>query len=84
MPEPYPNPKSALEAVLLIANRAEAMLLACRREFERAPWHDAEPNGNPIAVTRVAVMGALLEQAEEAARVVRLELGVIVGRMDRR
>lgn len=74
---------ATVEAVQLAAGRCEAMLVAARRELERAPWSDADPDADPGAVSRVVILGHLLDQAEDAAREVRGALGAIAGRLAR-
>lgn len=61
---------------MIVAGRAEAMMTAALREFGRAPWRDADPNAEPGAVSRSAVLEYLLEQAVLSSRETRAALRV--------
>lgn len=74
---------ATVEAVQLTAGRCEAMLTAARRELERAPWSDADPDAPVGAVSRVAILGHLLDEAEASAREVRGALGAMAARLTR-
>lgn len=78
--EPF-DPQAAIEAIAIVAGGAEAMMLTARRELERAPWHDADPEAPEGAVGRRAVMARILEVAEGDARSVRTALGLIARRL---
>lgn len=77
------DPRAAVEAVQIVTGRVEAFLTTLRREIERAPWHDADPDARAGAVSRVAIMGHLLEQSEEDLQLVRCALGAIAVRVAR-
>lgn len=75
---------AALDAVTIVAGSAEAMLIVLRRELERAPWQDADPDAPEGGISRVATMERLLEVAEGDARSVREALGRIAVRLAER
>jgi len=74
------DPQAAIEAVQILAQGAEAMVLTLRRELERAPVA-ADPEAPEGAVSRGAVIGRLAEVAEGDVRSVRTALGLIAERL---
>ena len=74
------DPQAAIEAVQLLAQDAEAMVLTLRRELERTPI-GADQDAPEGAVGRGVVIGRLAEVAEGDVRSVRTALGLIGQRL---
>lgn len=76
--------ESTVEDAQIALAKTESMLTLIRREVERAPWHDADPDAVPGAVSRSTILDNLVEEAEEAAREARRVLRRIAESLARR